>query len=238
LSDQGGTPQGDEQGPQQAQEAQTQGLDLGPINERLDGLSQTLERFGAQLPQQAPEQQPDPWDLGDILGNGQQPPAQQEQYFESEPQQAPFDPQAFAQAIRNASQTEVQQHIEQALGPIQETMGSLQADLDANYLIEAYPEFANEEVAERVVQRADELAARFGISPAAARSAGFIEQVYLAEKYQQQARGEVPVGDLTNQGLEGPGGVQPSAQQQADIAQQILAAGSPQRDFWSAVRGG
>jgi hypothetical protein len=236
LSDQDGTPQGEGQG--QAQEAPQTQPDFGAINERLDGLSQTLERFGAQLPQPQQETQPDPWDLGDILGNGQQQQGQQEQYFEPEPQQPQFDPQAFAQAIRTASQTEVQQHIEQALGPIQETMGSLQADLDANYLIEAYPEFAIEEVAERVVQRADELGARFGLTPAQTRSSGFIEQVYLAEKYQQQARGEVPVGDLTNQGLEGPGGVQPSAQQQADIAQQILAAGSPQRDFWSAVRGG
>lgn len=237
MSDQAGAPQGDGQG-QAPEAAQPSGVDLGPINERLDGLSQTLERFGAALPQPQQEAQPDPWDLGDVLGNGQQQQPQQEQYFEPEPQQPQFDPQAFAQHIQRAVQTESQQTLEQALAPIQETMGSLQADLDANYLIEAYPEFANEEVAERVVQRADELGARFGLTPAQTRSSGFIEQVYLAEKYQQQARGEVPVGDLTNQGLEGPGGVQPTQQQQADIAQQILAAGSPQRDFWGAVRGG
>jgi hypothetical protein len=204
-------------------EATPGGVDLSPITEQLNSLGARLDQFGAQLPQQEAAPTADPFDFSDLFGAEAEP--------EPEPVAPQVDLQQMVQRLQQATSSQSEQQIQQAIEPLMEIVSNMQADTDAGTLIEAFPQLADPEVAEAVVNTADSMAAAMGLPPQVARSAPFIEQVYKAQLYEQMARGEVPVGDLTNTDLETGGGAMPQQRSEVDIAQQIKSAGSG-NSFW------
>lgn len=225
MSDAGGAAPADAGGNGEATAAEPAGpaVDLSPITQHLEQLGGKLDSFSALLPQPpAPEGAPDPWDFGDLFG-------------EETPPETPAEPQVdlqqLTQRMQGATQQQIQDAIAQALAPVNENLSNIQADQDAAYLTEAYPEFADPAFAESMIQTVDQVGARLGLDPVYVRSAEFIEHVYKAQKYDQMARGEVPVGDLTHNDLEGGAGAVPGGRGEVDLAAQIKAAGSS-NSFW------
>jgi hypothetical protein len=228
MSDAGGAPPADagSNGDAGAAEAaQAPAVDLSPITNQLGEITSRLDRYDAVLtPQQQQEQAPDPWDFSDVWDpEGQQQPEQ--------PQQPEVDLQQLTQRMQGATQQQIQAAIAEALAPVNQNLSNIQADQDAAYLTESYPEFADPEFAENMIRTVDQVAAQMGLDPGYGRSAAFIEMVYKQQKYDQQARGEVPVGGLTHNDLEGGSGAVPGGHDEVDLAQQIKAAGTPSK-FW------
>lgn len=200
-------------------------VDLSPIQDTLGEITGRLDRFEGLMPQPAQEQAADPWDFTDLFG------AEQEAAAEPEAPAQP-DMQQLITRLSTAMQSSSEEQIKQAVGPLLETVSNMQADNDAAYLTENYPEFANDEFAQQMIAFADQRAAAAGLSPETARTASYLEDIYKAYKFDQMARGEVPAADLTHDDLEGGSGAVPGGRGEVDIAQQIKAAGSG-NSFWT-----
>jgi hypothetical protein len=138
-----------------------------------------------------------------------------------------------------APQEEAEQRMssamEQQLSPLIQQIEQLRSQSDAQTLLKAFPEMADPKVAEAVVGGAQQAAVQMGVDPSLARRPGFIELVYKAQKFDQRAAGEVPVGDLNNPALEPGGGASPRGglQDSANLAQEIVAARGG-NSFWGA----
>jgi hypothetical protein len=226
LSDAGGAAPADggASGEAAPAEAAAPAVDLGPITSFMQELGGKIDSFEARLPQPEAPTEADAWDFGDVTW-GEEPAA------EPEPAQPQFDPQQFAQKMQGATQQEIQKALSEALSPVHEQLSNYQADADAEYLTTNFPEFADDEFAQNMIAYADQRAAQMGLPPGTSRTAAFLEDTYKAQKYDQMARGEVPVGDLTHNDLEGGSGAVPGGRQEVDTAQQILDAGG-KKSFW------
>src|SRR3954470_10023051 len=157
---------------------------LGQIGGRLESLETGFQQFGGQEQQQEGEA-----DAG----------------FEEQGYDDLFGPDgsldgatvsALMQQMQESGQESTQKAIQEALAPIVQRVEDMQIDNDAASLIEEFPEFSDPQVAETVVNNAFSFAKENGIDMAMARRPGFIAMVHKAQKYDQHAAGETPVGQV------------------------------------------
>jgi hypothetical protein len=123
--------------------------------------------------------------------------------------------------------SQVQEIVQQQIGPISDMVQSMVADRDADTLMQAHPFLTDESQAEYWVSRADQYAAELGVPFQQARSAKFIDMVIRSEM--QAGAG----------GQQGYGGQAPGGYQQGEynpdsdaIGQAILGAGGARPRFW------
>jgi hypothetical protein len=204
----------------EAPEAASPAIDLSPITARLDevagSLTQRMDAFEARLAPEAGEGQGDELDADDLFfPEGEMEPEQAQRYLQ--------------QAIDQRTQRAVQA----AIDPLIERIEGMQIDSDARTLVESYPELADPKVAQDVVDAARQKATAMGLDAKTAMRPGFIELVFQAQRAEQQAAGEVPVGDIQHRNLESAAGASPSAPEEPSIADRIRSAGRrPQNAFW------
>jgi hypothetical protein len=207
----------------EAQEAQAPGVDLSPVLQQIEQVGGRMGQMETMLQQlaQGPEPEGEGEDdealaaLADLFG-------QQEQGVDAD---------TASRLVDSLVEQRLGSHLNQAIAPLIEQVETLRSSADAQTLLQAFPEMANPEVAQAVVQQAAQAAQQMGVPPEMARRPGFIELVYKSQKFDQRAAGEVPVGDLEHQGLEPGGGASPRGGAQPNTAQDILAARSG-NSFW------
>lgn len=198
-----------------------QGLDLGPVMSHLEQITGRLDGFDGRLTALAPEPEepPDPFDMSDL--------------YADDPDQG-FDMQQVVQRLQEASQTHTQQAIEQALAPVLDSVRMMRADGDAQSLIAAYPELAEPQVAEAVVNNARSQAARMGLPAEYANSADFIDMTLKAQKFDQHVSGQVPVAGLDNPELEAGAGANPGGRGDGPSTAEQIKAARGGNAFWGA----
>lgn len=252
---------------------QQQGADLAPVMERMDQMMQRFDGWEQQAEQQPgadpAQQQYDPAALGPAVAepvfdanSGQwvdpstgQPfdPSQLGDPAYGDPSQQFADPQLPGQPAVDAQQLDslIQERVEAATRPIMEAAEANRREVDAQSLLDDYPELQEQETAQSVVAEAQEWAQDLG-NPALAKEPAFVELVHLAEKAASAAQAETPAGaqpqaQPTAQAqpgqphqpqpqqpvqIEGGGGALPGpGATQNDQAERVKAAGA--RDgFW------
>lgn len=221
MEAQGSTAAGEGGG--EAAEAVVGGPDLSPVLERLDEVVSRQETFGSELAalRAQPEAEAEPDDgLADFDFSG---------LYDTPGE---MDEAQAARVLQGLVQQQMTPALEQAVGPLAEQLQQMRVESDARALIEQYPELGDPSVAEAVTKRADEMAKEIG-NPDLAQSRQFIELVFKAQKADQRAAGEVPVGDLQSQSLEGGAGAVPGGADGQSIAQQIVGSRS-RSSFWGA----
>lgn len=194
---------------------QDTGLDLGPVMGRFDELGSRTERMEQQLSEFLTAQQPeeegdDEFDLSSLFTSDDEP--------EPEQQRGQLDPQAL-QALMDQR---LQSALEERLGPVAQQVQGMQVQLDAEALTARYPELADQAIAKPVVDAARSLAVEMG-NPDLAHNMKFVEAIYKAQKADRLAAGEVPVGGTQGFELERAGGAGPTAGDEPNIAERIIA---------------
>lgn len=190
------------------------GLDLSPVFERIDGLAGKFDAFqqsfgaGGGGGQQDDDDGLGEFDLESLFGDdeaGQQGARA-------------LNPQAIQELVSHL----VQQGISEHVGPLSEQVRSVQMGLDAEALTARYPDLGKPEVARPVVDAARALAESLG-SPELAFNTQFIEAIYKAQLADQYAAGERPVGAEQGFELERGAGAGPSAGDEQNMAERIVA---------------
>jgi hypothetical protein len=217
----------------QAQEQQTP--DIGQVVERFDELDRSLgdrlERLEGVLQPGESEQeygQEGQYGLegqeGPVLFDEQGNPYDQYGQPLQDPGLGQADPQQLVEHMRG----ELQQEMQQQLAPILEHFN----DQQIAKVEEQYPELKDRQVAERVMQSAEEKATAFG-NPELMFQPGFVEAMYLAQKAQEMMAGqETPAGadneaQLESGAVSNPGTTEPSE------ADRIVQAGQSGKKFWA-----
>lgn len=197
---------------------QQQGLDLAPLEQRMDEFTGRFGEALDRLEQRLPEPDQQGYD-----------PAQEEmqQNFESlyDPTTGEPDPQ---QAERLLQQM-IDQRASQAVGPVMQEIQAMRVERDAERLEQQYPDLQDPANAKAALDAAQEAAVQMG-KPELAQSPALVEMAYLASQARERAAAE-PAAGASGNDLESGGGAAPS-EEEDDPAQRIVDAGRP-KNFWT-----
>jgi hypothetical protein len=214
------------EGQAESAEVQAPQVDLSPVLQQIEQVGGRLGQVEALMNQFAPQEE------------AEEPDAALEALQEFYGNQMPggeLDAETASRLVDGLVEQRMSSAMEQQLSPLIQQIEQLRSQSDAQTLLKAFPEMADPKVAEAVVGGAQQAAVQMGVDPSLARRPGFIELVYKAQKFDQRAAGEVPVGDLNNPALEPGGGASPRGglQDSANLAQEIVAARGG-NSFWGA----
>jgi hypothetical protein len=144
-----------------------------------------------------------------------------------------YDPQQTAQQLQTLLDSRVNEGIKQALGPVQQQVQDMQRTREAEALVQEFPDIAQPEVAQQVVQTAREYAELMG-RPDLGDDPKFWRIIYAAGRTFDQAKQEGS-GDPGAAHLEGGAGAAPGGQGQVDLAKLIVNGGGDDRALGARV---
>lgn len=226
--------EGGQEGQGEGAEAQ-QGPDFGPVIDRIgqlgDSLYETLDDrfadFESRFGQQGGEQQPQVDAYGNPVGQPAMSPQQPTVPDGLYNADGEMDPAAAQQLLANMVQQQagplVQQHIDQAVGPLREQLTDMRIERDATDLEGKYEELRDPDTAQQLFDAATEYAERIGADPRIAMSGAFLELVHNARRAQDTAAGREPAGEGREPELEA-GGAASLAGSGEDTAKAIVGA--------------
>lgn len=199
-----------QQGEGEGAGGQQQGLDAAALAEQLGSLTESQEQLRQFLQSQPWQQQAE-----------QEPevPVQQESLDFSQliGEADPYvDPEQFSQNIAayisQEAQRQAQDLVRQEVDPIRSEWAQQRIKMEAQELVDEFPEMATPEVAKRIAGEggiADQLAAQLG-QPELAKQPGFWRIAYIASRamdaMQEEGSEQPPAGHM-----EGGGGAMPGA---------------------------
>jgi hypothetical protein len=176
----------------------------GSVNERFDRLEQ------AQQPEEEEDEEedlsafelsPDDFEDDDFTDDGTLTPEAQKR--------------AFSQMVKAAVQAE--------LAPERARQADERRSAEADALEQKYPELAEPEVQQKMIERTQEFAQRIG-QPELWREPKLLEMVYLADTASRRAGDEIPAGSTQGVRLESGTGAPPAqSSQQPDDGDRIVA---------------
>ncbi len=190
--------------------------DLGALTTQLDKIGETLESQREYLqsepwkPEPAPVE-PEPPDFG----------------FLDETQPG-FTPEQAAKQLQSIIETAAQEKANAVVTPIQEQLHTLQLEQQSQDLLARYPQMADNEVAQVVIDHAHQFAEAIG-KPELAANPQVWEMVYLAGRANEQAQQEdqsPPSATLMGAGGASPGG---APQGEGPTTESVMASMVPQR---------
>lgn len=149
-----------------------------------------------------------------------------------------FDVNQAAQDFEELVSSQVQQGVNAAIQPFLDQQQADQRAAEADALEQAYPELAEEETAERVLDEswraAQEIVRQTGGDAATAQrlalSPAFNERVFLAMRARERAEQEVPAGSRPTTVLENPGGAAARAEDDEGAAGDAIVKVSRDRN--------
>lgn len=191
-----------------------QGQDFSAFQQQLGDLTTGQEEL-RQLLQSAP------WSQQDV------DQVQQEEgldlSFLNEYQDPAAEPQSLADQLQPAIQQLVDKQTQQAILPLQQQMQEARVEREAQNLVDEFPDLATPEVAQHVVQTAQQLAQELG-QPGLANEPRFWRMAYMMGKAAEAANSEGRDAPSAAH-LEGGGGATPSGSQ-VNLGDLIVNGGS------------
>lgn len=209
------------EGTTEAAEGAAPAVDLSPVLEQVGAIGQRLDTFETTL--QGLRGEPE-GDGGEGEGVDDDTLAALAELFGPQAGGQELDGETASRLVDGLVESKLNTQLQQALGPVVEQIERMQSANDAQSLLQAFPEMADPKVAEAVVTEAQRAAQSMGADPRFATRPGFIELVYKAQKFDQTAAGEVPVGDLAHRALETGSGASPRGGEAPNLAKEIVAA--------------
>jgi hypothetical protein len=169
-----GNGQGGDAGPA---EGQGQGFDPGQISETLQGLQGSQEQLRQQFSDFMEQQ---PWQQQEQEPGEPEPDPSMDLSFLGDPMLAPEQQaERLTQAFDQRVEQRAQQMLEQQLSPLREGLDEMRLERGAEQLVSEFPEMADPQVANEVVQAAHQYADLLG-QPELASNTALWRLVYMA----------------------------------------------------------
>jgi hypothetical protein len=218
---------GGQQGAEQGQQQGESGQDVGALATQLQSMQagqEELRQFLMDQPWQQQGQQ------GEGEGEGEQQSEEPLDLSFLDPGDPTFDPDQLAQRLGGLINQTAEQRAQALIAPVVQQQAEMRRQNEARDLVAEFPEIAQPEVAQQVVQVARQLAEANG-HPELADEPWMWRLTYMAGRAVDSANeeGSQEPGAAT---LEGGGGARPTGGQQGDAAEEYRQA------LKGAARGG